>query len=247
MPARKDDLPDAKVRESVLRVLKNRLADDWRGSALELDLTGARFSDQAVLQLEAQRSLRLDHAVFEDGLFTVGPANAYAVSYVGATFRGPETRFELGGVFAEAQFTGQLVFDTDRLWRRFTFTDCVFTEATIVVTGEGTQTSLVTFTGCTFDECFFDFSGLIELRGTGVLVISSSTLRKGKIDLRGRDVGGLALWLRESKLEGMSFEVDPMDDGLPGKMIALDGVELAETEVPDAHVASRDPWATGPA
>jgi len=246
LPARKDDLPDAKVRESVLRVLRVRLADDWRGSALELDLTGARFTDQTVLRLETQRALRLDHAVFEDGLFIVGPANAYAVSYAGATFRGPETRFQDGGIFIGAQFTGRLVFDTDNLWRRFAFTDCVFTEATIVVKGLGSRASLVTFSGCTFDECLFDFSGLVQLHhGTGALDISSSTLRKGTVDLRGGDVGGLAMWLRDSKLEGMSFEVDPTDGDRPGKRIGLDGVELVETEIPDAHVTGRDPWATG--
>lgn len=248
LPARKDDLSDAKVRESVLRVLKGRLADDWRGSTLELDLTGARFSDQVVLQLDAQRSLRLDHALFEDGVFTIGPANAYAVSYVGAIFRGSETRFEWGGRFAEARFSGRLIFDTDRTWQRFTFTDCVFTKATIIVKGSGHQASLVYFEGCTFDECLFDFSGLIDLRGgIGALVISSSTLRKGMVDLRGRDSGGLALRLRHSKLEGMSFESDPENEDWPVKMIDLDGVDLVETEIPDRHIARRDPWATGPA
>ncbi|MBB5853883.1 hypothetical protein ACFQ05_11295 [Amycolatopsis umgeniensis] len=241
LPVRENDQPDAKVRESVLRVLRDRLNDNWRGSALELDLTGARFSNQTVLQLAPQRRLLLDHALFEDGVFTVGPMNAYAVSYTGATFRGSETRFEWGGIFTAAHFAGRLVFDTDRTWRRFRFIECVFAEATIVIKGEGERISLVTFEGCTFEGCLFDFKGVVDLgEGEGNFLISSSTLRDGKFDLRKGSVTGTVLWLIDSKLENMTFTVDSEAESRSAKSITLVNVTAVGTELPDSHVFHRD-------
>ncbi|ANN14331.1 hypothetical protein SD37_00775 [Amycolatopsis orientalis] len=230
-----DDASERKVRESVLRVLRDRLGEDWRGNALDLDLTGTTFTEPIVMDLATTGRLSYDEATFERGVFRIGPRNASAVTYRGAEFRNGEFRFENGDTFSDVRFSGRLVFDSDRsYWGRFLFKDCDFSDATFVITGHGEYSIRARFENCTFSECVFDYNGIIGLDHRDFF-ITNSTLTGGTFSLHGLGEDVSVLWISESRIENMRFDVEENREG-PVKSIHLNHVEVVATELPERYV-----------
>lgn len=231
-----DDESERKVRESLLRVLVERLDAGWRGSGLDLDLTGVRFSDPAVMELAASGSIRFDRAIFEEAEFALGPRLADSVSYEGAEFRGSVTRFESSATFVGSEFSGRLLFGEFTDWRGgFTFLKCRFVAVEFAIVGWSLH-DRIRFDNCDFVDCTFDFSVLdTPLQPGREFVVADSRISGGAIDLRGRGEYGLVLSLRRSKVEGVTFALDP--DPVEGqvKVVGMTEVEVANTSLPDLY------------
>ncbi|OXM51003.1 hypothetical protein CFP75_15040 [Amycolatopsis alba DSM 44262] len=240
LPAEDSDETERKVRESVLRVLDDRLSTTWRTPKLDLDLTGARFSAQSVMELPTAGRIRFDRVVFEGDVLSAGPRQAESVSYVGAAFRNSDTRFTRGGTFEDAWFGGRLSFGVSLAYReQFTFRGCHFVNATLGFEG-GNERGRIRFENCEFENCVFDFRKLDSARlDAREVVILNSSLSRGKIDLRGILASGVVLRIRMSELRGVGFVVPEVIVEGGTKTVALEGSEVAEMELPAEYVIVR--------
>ncbi|PXY31574.1 pentapeptide repeat-containing protein [Prauserella muralis] len=244
LPVSEDDVAEAKVRETLLRVLWGRFGPDGTWRHLSVDLSGARFTDADLSLLNIRGEARFDGAVF-DGDWTVAGVAADAANFSGACFRAAQTVAEIAFSMVDVTFEGgELLFDSDRMrGQRFRFVGCTFTGVVIAVTGEENRQGEVVFEGCGFVDCTFDFTRLTSRRrddsgGEPRFGVYESTLNECLIDLRTAHQGRHALWLVDSELRDVRFGVEQYGVDRP-KLLNVRRPRLIGTELPERHTRVR--------
>ncbi|WP_158879512.1 hypothetical protein [Amycolatopsis anabasis] len=247
LPRDGEDTVERKVRQTLLRLLGDRLSGEWWrvGHDLDLDLTAAGFTDVDLIRTFPIGRVRLEQALFEGEHTVLGPPGARAGDFRDAVFRAGETRFEVSCSLVGARFEGGVVLISGEraAGENFALADCRFERTRIVVTGPQWRHGDVVFGRCEFHECAFDFTGLTAERPSVAesearLVIEDSLLTGGEFDLREAVQREHVLWLRDCELDRVRFHAETGDG--PVKQLNVSGLTLTGTTLPERHVRYRE-------
>jgi uncharacterized protein YjbI with pentapeptide repeats len=235
LPAADDDVAESKVRETLLRVLVDRLSVEWRWPSVTADFTGARFADVDLTRLATPHRIVFDDAGFRGAHTLLGVVAGERTTYDGAVFAADRTVFAQGCHIPDASFEGgTLLFDAAALsGDDFVFSRCTFRDATIVVEGERAQLGRIDFRGFSFLNCAFTVavadSQPRRRVGSGArFQIAESTLTGCVFDLSATEAVQFSMWLVASELIEVRI-VEP--DAATPKPLHVRDLTLVRTEI----------------
>jgi hypothetical protein len=243
-PETDGDPGEGEVREAILRVIRERVDEGYRGGLwrnVNFDFTGVEFEDADFIRLRFGGTVTFDGAQFTGELTSfTGTVFDGALSCHGTTFAAKRTTFAAASFARQAEFvgaeftSGQVDFSGLQVsGMAVDFYRSTFTAGRLDFSRSTVRSGSLRFAGCDFSDTELYLSFINEYSGFGRLMIEGCRFTGGSIELEMFDVPTWFFWLVGTRFEAVEFKVIT-DQRVP--WLNVRDEVLVDTLLPAKHV-----------